>query len=86
MGFQILGEPGQLIEGDPDAAARVSTAKSYLNHAAEVVVTNAHQVHGAIGYSTEYPLHALTRSLKAFQASLGSADDHLDVVATSLGL
>jgi alkylation response protein AidB-like acyl-CoA dehydrogenase len=75
-----------LSTAQPDSAARVSTAKNYLNHAAEVVVTNAHQVHGAIGYSTEYPLHAFTRSLKAFQASLGSTEDHLDVVATSLGL
>jgi len=75
-----------LSTAQPDAAARVSTAKSYLNNAAEVVATNSHQVHGAIGYSTEYPLHAITRSLKAFQASLGSTEHHLDAVATSLGL
>lgn len=75
-----------LSAGRPDAAARVSTAKGYLNGAAEVVVTNSHQVHGALGYSTEYPLHVFTRSLKAFQASLGTTEHHLDAVATSLGL
>jgi alkylation response protein AidB-like acyl-CoA dehydrogenase len=69
----------------PDVAIRVSTAKGYLTAASEVVVTNSHQVHGAMGYSTEYPLHVLTRALKAYQASLGTATRHHDVVAGILG-
>jgi alkylation response protein AidB-like acyl-CoA dehydrogenase len=83
----LTWEAAWAIDTDqPDVGIRVATAKGYLTTASEVVVTNAHQVHGAMGYSTEYPLHVLTRSLKAYQASLGTATRHLDLVAEALGL
>jgi 3-oxocholest-4-en-26-oyl-CoA dehydrogenase beta subunit len=75
-----------LDEGKPYAAERVSVAKHYLHTAAELVMNNAHQVHGAIGYSTEYPLHVFTRSIKAFQSSYGTSPVHLERVARALGL
>jgi alkylation response protein AidB-like acyl-CoA dehydrogenase len=75
-----------LAEGKPDAAMLVSVAKAYLTQISDMVVFNSHQVHGAMGFSTEYPLHVFTRAIKAFRVSLGSADTHLDRVATALGM
>jgi alkylation response protein AidB-like acyl-CoA dehydrogenase len=73
-------------ESRAEAGARVATAKAYLNDVSDVVVVNSHQVHGALGYSTEYPLHVLTRAIKAFQTSFGTSRTQLDRVADELGL
>ena len=50
------------------AAAKVSTAE-----AASVGAGFAHSVHGAIGFTEEYPLHLLTRRLWAWRSEFGSA-------------
>jgi len=68
------------------ARERVAVAKHYLTDAAELITNNSHQVHGAMGYSTEYPLHVLTRTIKAFQASFGTSAVHLERVAQALGM
>ncbi|HKD68731.1 MAG TPA: acyl-CoA dehydrogenase family protein [Candidatus Binataceae bacterium] len=74
-----LDQPGS---ADLDVAA----AKAYINDAVRRVFTNAHQVHGAIGYSTEYDLQLFTRRAKAFELSLGSTALHHERVAKELGL
>lgn len=50
------------------AVARISTAE-----AAGVGAGFAHSVHGAIGFTEEYPLHLLTRRLWAWRSEYGSA-------------
>jgi hypothetical protein len=40
------------------------------------VFINAHQVHGAIGFSTEYDLQLFTRRAKAFEVNLGATAFH----------
>jgi alkylation response protein AidB-like acyl-CoA dehydrogenase len=75
-----------LAEHRPDAPELVSVAKAYLNEVADTVVVNAHQVHAAMGFSTEYPLHVFTRALKAFRGGYGTSDAHLDRVADAIGL
>ncbi|WP_448646283.1 acyl-CoA dehydrogenase family protein [Pseudomonas mohnii] len=50
------------------AAAKISTAE-----AASVGAGIAHSVHGAIGFTEEYPLHLLTRRLWAWRSEFGSA-------------
>ncbi|CAG8864171.1 acyl-CoA dehydrogenase family protein [Pseudomonas fluorescens] len=50
------------------AAAKISTAE-----AASVGAGIAHSVHGAIGFTEEYPLHLLTRRLWAWRSEYGSA-------------
>ncbi|CAN7427073.1 acyl-CoA dehydrogenase [Pseudomonas umsongensis] len=50
------------------AAAKISTAE-----AASVGAGFAHSVHGAIGFTEEYPLHLLTRRLWAWRSEFGSA-------------
>lgn len=50
------------------AAAKISTAE-----AASVGAGFAHSVHGAIGFTEEYPLHLHTRRLWAWRSEFGSA-------------
>jgi len=74
-------------DDDPVAAARaVAIAGAYAREAAQRVVVHAHQVHGAIGFSSEYDLQLLTRRAKAFELSGGVAAHHRERVAVSLGL
>jgi alkylation response protein AidB-like acyl-CoA dehydrogenase len=67
-------------------ALEVAAAKAYANDAIRRVFLHAHQVHGAIGFSTEYPLHELTRRAKAFELSYGSTAHHRDRLARTIGL
>ncbi|OBI73707.1 acyl-CoA dehydrogenase family protein [Mycobacterium sp. E740] len=53
-------------------AFRVAAARSCAGHAAEVVVRNAHQVHGAIGTTQEHRLHEFTRAALAWRSEFGS--------------
>ncbi|KAF0957124.1 acyl-CoA dehydrogenase family protein [Rhodococcus sp. T7] len=75
-----------LAEHRSEAAEFVSVAKAYLTDIGDMVVFNSHQVHGAMGFSTEYPLHVFTRSIKAFRVTLGSGASHLERVAAAIGL
>jgi alkylation response protein AidB-like acyl-CoA dehydrogenase len=70
--------------GDPDL--EVGAAKSYGNEALRRVFTHAHQVHGAIGFSTEHDLHLFTRRAKAFELTYGSAALHRERMARAMGL
>jgi alkylation response protein AidB-like acyl-CoA dehydrogenase len=75
------------LDRDPSRAAlEVAAAKSYANDAIRRVFLNAHQVHGAIGFSTEHPLHRFTRRAKAFELTAGSTARHRDRLARAMGL
>ena len=75
------------LDHQPETAEiAVTAAKSYANDAIRRVFLHAHQVHGAIGFSTEYPLHRFTRCAKAFELSHGSTARHRDRLATAMGL
>ena len=73
-------------QGNPEAADLTAVAKAYLNEVGQTVILNSHQVHGALGVSTEYPLHVYTRLIKAYQASYGATALQLERVAVALGL
>ena len=47
---------------------------------------HAHQVHGAIGFSTEHDLHLFTRRAKAAELQWGSPARHHERVARAMGL
>lgn len=49
------------------AAARVRTARS-----ARIAMDVAHQCHGAIGFTEEYPLHRFTRAMMAWRREYGA--------------
>jgi len=49
-----------------------AAAKLRANRAAAIGITIAHQVHGAIGFTHEYPLHHLTRRLMGWRSEFGN--------------
>jgi acyl-CoA dehydrogenase len=55
-----------------DAAFEAAAAKLRANQAAGSGTTIAHQVHGAIGFTQEHPLHRLTLRLHAWRAEFGN--------------
>lgn len=57
---------------DPAARFLVAAAKACAGGAAEVVVRNAHQIHGAIGTTLEHPLQRLTRPVVGWRREFGS--------------
>ncbi|HEX4108330.1 MAG TPA: acyl-CoA dehydrogenase family protein [Solirubrobacteraceae bacterium] len=74
------------LEVGRPADLHVGAAKAYANEMVDVVTHNAQQVHGAIGFSTEYDLHLFTRRARAFASNLGTSASSLERVAVGLGL
>lgn len=56
---------------DP-ASFEIGSAKLRANMAVPMVCSIAHQVHGAIGFTQEYPLHCYTRRLRAWRSEFGN--------------
>jgi acyl-CoA dehydrogenase len=70
IGLEAAGQVAETEEANLTpavAAARIRTVE-----ATGQVVTMAHQVHGAMGYTYEYPLHFLSRRLWAWREETGS--------------
>jgi alkylation response protein AidB-like acyl-CoA dehydrogenase len=74
-----------LARGD-DTELAVTSALAYANDALRRVAMHAHQVHGAIGFSTEHDLHLFTRRIKAFELTYGSTARYQERLATAVGL
>ncbi len=74
-----------ISEGYP-ATREVAIAKSAANEAYVFVTTQAHQLHGGMGYVREADLHLWSQRAKATELSLGNTDFHLDRLATAIGL
>jgi acyl-CoA dehydrogenase len=56
------------------ARFEIAAAKSIADNAARVASRAAHQAHGAMGMTQEYPLHHLSRRLWSWRAEFGDAD------------
>jgi acyl-CoA dehydrogenase len=54
-----------------DARFEIASAKLLADHAARIATRAAHQAHGAIGMTQEYPLHQLSRRLWSWRAEYG---------------
>jgi len=55
-----------------DASFEVAAAKFRLNRAIDVAVPILHRVHGAIGFTMEYPLNRHTRALMGWRGEFGN--------------
>ncbi len=55
-----------------DAAFEIGCAKLRANRAAGLGAAIAHQVHAAIGFTMEYPLHRSTRMLAQWRSAFGN--------------
>jgi len=75
----------KLSEGLP-CTNEISVAKGWISEAYRRVVTQAHQIHGAIGFTREHDLELYFRRAKAGELFFGDADYHREVVAQQLGL
>lgn len=67
----IIGMAARNLHG-ADAEVAVAAAKIRAGEAASLVARVAHQVHGAMGFTQEYPLHHLTRRLWSWRDEYGS--------------
>jgi alkylation response protein AidB-like acyl-CoA dehydrogenase len=74
------------LDGDGPAELEVGAAKAYADGALRRLLVHAHQVHGAVGFSTEHDLHLFTRRAKAFELSHGTTTAALERVAGAMGL
>lgn len=74
-----------LAAGNP-SEIEAGAAKAYGNEALRRIFANAQQVHGAIGFSTEYDLQLFTRRAKAAELQWGSTAAHRERVAKAMGL
>lgn len=72
----------------PQLEFLVAAARSCTGHAATIVVRNAHQVHGAMGTTSEHRLHEFTRAALAWRSEFGSVrywDDRVTDMALQAG-
>jgi acyl-CoA dehydrogenase len=60
------------------AAFQMAAAKSVAADAATIATAAAHQAHGAMGVTQEYPLHRLTRRLWAWTREYGTGPQSAD--------
>lgn len=65
---------------EPELAAAAATVAVEM---AELVFQEAHQMHGAIGYTRELPLHRWTMRLRVLGKELGGAPAHARAVAAA---
>ncbi len=78
------------IDGAVDAVElgrggfEIACAKMLADRAAELVTAAAHQTHGAIGMTKEYPLHYLTRRLWAWRDEAGGHHRWADRLGAAL--
>ena len=70
--------------GDPNRSAHVSMAKAHASEAALLAGRVALQVHGAIGYTTEYDLHLWMKRAWALAAAWGDAAWHRSRVGRAI--
>jgi len=81
----LLWQAAWLIGTGRPAGPELSMCHAFIREAAGEVAARAHQVHGAVGFTAEYPLGLFSRRAKAFQVGLGSATQYREDVATLMG-
>ena len=64
----------------------VAIAEAWVNEAYQRVTMLAHQIHGAIGFSSDHDLGLYTKRAKAAEVMLGDGDFHREVIAQKIGL
>lgn len=64
----------------------VALAKAFCSRACQEVTLTAHQLHGGVGFMQEYDLQLYTRQMEGMALRLGTAPEHLQVVAQELGI
>jgi alkylation response protein AidB-like acyl-CoA dehydrogenase len=81
----MLQAAWRLSEG-LDCDREVAIAKARVGQAFNRICTESHQVHGAIGFTAEYPLHLYTRRARVAERVFGDARRHREQLAEILRL
>ena len=84
MGRLLAYQASWLLDQGMPSERAVSAAKLKLSRAYPVITRLAHQVTGAVGYYTEYPLELYTRRGLAAAVSFGGVDYHAKRLADGL--
>jgi len=66
--------------GTGNASFEIAAAKLRVGEAAGIVAGIAHQVHGAMGFSLDHPLHRCTRRLWSWRDEFGSEHEWAEVI------
>lgn len=69
-----------------ECAADIAMAKAYASEACLWVARKGHQIHGAISYCEEHPLHLFHKRIQAAGVDFGDASTHFETVAQAIGL
>lgn len=64
----------------------VAIAKAWVSEAYTRICLDAHQAHGAIGFTKEYDLQLYSRRAKAAELAFGDAGYHYEALANCMGL
>jgi alkylation response protein AidB-like acyl-CoA dehydrogenase len=75
MAARISMEAAMTEAEGESATAAIAVAKIRVGEAVGQATAIAHQVHGAMGYTYEYPLHFLTKRLWAWRDESGSESE-----------
>ena len=73
-----------VFDFEDDRSVHAGMAKARASEAARLAGRVALQVHGAIGYTTEYDLHLFMKRAWALAASWGDAAWHVDRVGRAI--
>ena len=71
-----------------DSVEEIAAAKIRVGQAARTITSLSHQIHGAIGFTLEYPLHLWTHQLWAWREEYGNEADwacHLGSIIVARG-
>jgi acyl-CoA dehydrogenase len=80
----IVGAAAETTTESAEFRMLAAAAKVRAGMAVDAVTRSAHQVHGAIGLTQEYPLHSLTRRCWAWRDEAGSTNHWSRVIARAL--
>ncbi len=75
----------RLAQGLP-AAREVAIAKAWTARRFKDATLTAHQLHGGMGFVTEYPLHLFSNRAKAGEALCGTHAVQMEHIAAAMGL
>jgi len=78
----LVWQAAWLLDHERPATLEVAAAQAYVNDALRRVFVNAHQVHGAIGFTMEHDLQLYSRRAKACELAFGATDRHHQQVFT----
>jgi acyl-CoA dehydrogenase len=72
------------LDRDPSQTWTLDAARIRIDSAVHTVTAIGHQIHGAIGFTREHPLHRLTTRLWAWREEYGNQSAWTDVFGESL--